>query len=353
MLPELPDIYLIVSAQPEDSLVKQRAGAITTTATDEFISHHLLDLVELVFLGVQAQPSAGTAELIKRIQGPQPSFPSDPRTREVDLRVTAGASLLTYLKEPPDNEGALCEVTAALLQAASGLRKTATEGKYGSLLDLLRNAAKMFLDARGAEVRERVPVPAASVKGSDVNSLAASAATAVRALGDVLEANMRIDREELQVLWWVFGKHSRSLGNPYCEASVGSACIASAVDLKSLMLTPPIPASSDFFRTVLDDRPSLTLGQLIADASVEMLKLLKTEDLVTVLVQSHPSVTPLTWLAGRLIESEKSPWETEFEKRTRVSANDSQAAWFWASHLLAEQVAIDLIKRDLLTKDAQ
>jgi hypothetical protein len=89
------------------------------------------------------------------------------------------------------------------------------------------------------------------------------------------------------------------------------------------------------------------LTNLIAQASLKALSLLEPSNLkVKSLVRQRPSLLPLTWLAGRLIESDRSPWEAEFEKMTQLAPASEHPTSVWAEQFLAERVACALIERD-------
>lgn len=351
MLPEIPDIYLIVTPEPSDAFISQRKEAIKLLATDDAMREHFPAWIEFVHFGLPIAAaetgSSGVSAIVQAIQAQQPSFPTDPLERLLDLRVTAAVSLLQYLVEPPPDNGSLSCVVSAVVLATSKLRLSWKEARYGSLIHRLRTTAQSVLDEEAASMREHKKRPAPDVKGGDANTLAASINTALTALGRAVAANNKVDREELQILWWAFGRTSSRLQSAYADLSAGDAAIAAAADLANLMLLPPIPAASDLLRATVETKPRLSLTNLIAQASLKALSLLEPSNLkVKSLVRQRPSLLPLTWLAGRLIESDRSPWEAEFEKVTQLAPASEHPTSVWAEQFLAERVACALIERD-------
>jgi GTPase-associated system-like protein len=360
MLTDLPDIYMIVTPEPSDSLITQRTAVIESLAVDGVFKEYFSDLVELVHVGLQSGASdrsdlsASVRVLIEAIQQQQPSFPNDPRERLLDLRVTAAAVILQYLTEPPEKQGYLSSVVSALILSTSQLRTTWPDARYGALVHRLRTTARTALNEEGLSLRSVRKYPTSDVKGADVNAVAAASTATLRSLTEAVSANMSLQREELQVLWWVFGRQSSELKSPYSELTSGDAAIASAVELSALMIKPPLPSAVDFLRSVLDGKPKLPLNLLINDASLHALKLMQSVGPVArSTILRNPSLLPLSWLATRLVDSEKSPWETEFEKKAQLAPSIERHTSEWAEQIFNECIACALIERDLAQTEGQ
>jgi hypothetical protein len=245
---------LAVVPEPTDEFVRQRDAVMSALATDEMMRRHAYAWLELVCIGLQLENESATPdsipELVRVIREQQPSFPSNPLERLLDLRVTGAAALIQYLKEPPENEGAHREVVAAIVIAATFQRRLASEPRYAAVVQRLRVAAQGFLDNQAVALRERRELPTFEVKGGDHDAVAAAATAALRKLSAIVSENMLVDREELQLLWWVFGRHSSSLRKPFTELVPGDAAFASAVEVGKSVLLPPMPATRDFLRVV-------------------------------------------------------------------------------------------------------
>jgi len=350
MLSKLADIYLTVTPEPSDAFISQRQKVISSLVTEKAIGTHFPAWVELVCLGVASTStgslSDGTTSIVRAIQAEQASFPSDPLERALDLRVTAAAILDRYLSESAGSDGGHSRVLSAVILAATTFRTFGSEPRYGQLVQSLRARAQSVLDGEAVLMRQRKDLVASEVEGTDANTLKTSMTEALSAFGETVTTNMRVDREELQILWWVFGRYSKLLRAPYASLGPGDAAFASATELASLMLVPPIPAANDFLRSVLEGKPTLSLGQLVSQTSVPALKLAEVSDNAKAVVRAHPVLLPLTWLAGRLIESDRSPWEAEFEKKTLLVPAVEQSTSSWAEQMFAERIACSLLDSD-------
>jgi hypothetical protein len=321
---KLPDIYLIITPDPSDAFISQRQKAISSLANDDTVAAHFPEWVELVWLGLPTTPVGkvpeGVAKIIDAIQLQQPSFPGDPIERALDLRVTTAAVLHHYLSEPPSVDGGHSLVLSAVIVATSKFRAFQSEPRYNQLVESLRLKAQSVIDEAGAAIRKRKELIAPNVRGADFNTIISSANEALTEIGKTVTNNMCVDREEMQVLWWVFGRYSKLLHAPYAALGMGDAALASATELASLMIVPPVPAARDFLCAVLEEKPALSLGELVAQTSVPALTLVRPPDEIKTVVRDHPALLPLTWLADRLIESDRSPWEAEFEKKCHLSS---------------------------------
>ncbi len=86
---------------------------------------------------------------------------------------------------------------------------------------------------------------------------------------DASFSRLRIQDEELNILWWLFGEASRDLKRPFCELSLGAAAVVAASELADLVAFPPGPNSAEaFLRRALrrknDHKPSEPIS--VADA---------------------------------------------------------------------------------------
>jgi hypothetical protein len=351
MISRLADIYPIVTPDPTDTFILQREEAIKALATDEAIGAHLPEWIELVHLGVPTESAQkvppGVTAIIKTIQEQQPSFPNDPVEKALDLRVTAAAILDHYLSDAPEDEALFSRVAAALILSASRLRISWPEPRFASLVYELRKSAQAVLDKQAIVIRARGNLAFPAVGGTDISTLAASVNASLKALRDVTGANIRADREELQILWWTFGRNSTTLKAPYANLSPGDAAIAAATELAGLMLLPPTPAASDFLRTVLGGQPALSLSKLVGQVPLSTLRLLVPDnERCQEIARRQPGLLPMTWLAVRLVESDRSPWETEFEKKTQLSPSTERSTSDWAEQVFAEHTSRRLVETD-------
>ncbi|WLH84328.1 GTPase-associated system all-helical protein GASH [Pseudomonas sp. FP2338] len=69
---------------------------------------------------------------------------------------------------------------------------------------------------------------------TESHSLTKSTAAQVSTALTAMNRQMRLMREESQILWWLFGEYSRDLDRPFANLDIHQAAIAGAIDLATL-----------------------------------------------------------------------------------------------------------------------
>ena len=345
MLTRLPDFYRIVNPSPPDAIITQRREAITAfleQLENPEIQHACVEIAAFGF-GVTPSPSRVTAAqlLIAAIQVPQPSFSSDIAANALDIQVCAGVALGEYLTV---NSGERVD-GAALVISALATRPLPQERYLAEFVSALIAVARQSLEKAGIVKRERPDLTISTVQGTDVATILKSVNSALGNLSAAIDRNLQADREELQILWWVFGGHASTLGKPFQALDLAQRTMAAGSELAELALVPPAPGAAQFLLTVLgEDRP-LTLHQLIQSCGADILQSIAARaKKVDTTLKSHPALLPLMWLCDRRIDSGFAPgWEIEFEQKTQVSPNDERAASIWALQVFNECIAARLL----------
>lgn len=345
---DLAEIYKVAISEPTDEFIAQRATAIEKFLVDDQFRTHMIEWVEFVHVpeisSISNSTHPGVAEIVKAIREVQPAFPIDPQAKLVDLRATTVAILLRYLKDSREAKAAYCLGLAAMIVAASRLRTAWPEAKYAALMNQLRIGAQSYIDECAIDMRERLAIPKPQIKGAELAALAASANASLQAIVDAIEKNMRADSEELQILWWVFAKRSRTLNSGFDDAQIGNAVLASAVELFKMALIPLTPAAKDFLHAVISQTDRISLTHLISHATVKVIgKVPFNSEKIKAVVRQRPTLFPLVWLCTRLVESDMSPWEAEYSKRTFLSPSTEKAPQEWAEYLISELVACSIL----------
>jgi hypothetical protein len=201
--------------------------------------------------------------------------------------------------------------------------------------------AERSLSLASKELRTRKEIPDVAIKGTDVPSLVREANTSINDLVQILRGNLRADREELDVLWWVFGGRSTQTGHRFDAMREGERALAAATELSDRMLMPPISAASHLLSSLVPDAPELSATQLVAQLSKDALSaFLLQRDAVAPVLNAHPALLPMTWLSARLLDSDLSPgWQHEFERKTQIKSDSARSPTRWAHQLFDELVA--------------
>lgn len=342
MLNRLSDYYRIVNPQPSDALITQRKAAITAFEQELSTREIQYACAEIAAFGIGATPTTlqltAAEKIIASIQGEQPSFSSDIGANALDLRVFAAIALGDYIS---NHDG---EIAAALVICALGTRPLPPERYLSELLSSLYNAARQTFQKLGIAQRRRGELEFPAVQGAEIPALVKSLNTAVQVFRQAVDHSSRIDREELDVLWWIFGGHSRSLGTPFQSLETPQRILISSSELADLVLLPPDQGFIQFLDAILKDAPPLTLRQLIEPCPSAVLDSIVRHNTEKTTFLNHPALLPVTWLSSRRLESGMvAGWESEFEQKTHIAVTDERPARTWAEQVFNECIAAKLI----------
>jgi hypothetical protein len=349
MLNRLSDFYRIVNLEPSDALITQRREAIDSFVEQLSDSELQYTCADIAAFGLGSAPSSKQEEaarqIITAIQGPQPSFSSDVGANPLDLRVFAGVSLGEHISRQADL------APAALVVSALATRPMPGERYLAEFLSALLAVARECIETQAKSLRERDGLDVPAIQGADIPTLAKSVTGALGQLKNVMEQNLRADREELDILWWVFGGYSTRLGSQFAVLDLSQRVIAAATELADLVITPPIAGSQQFLNAVLKEDGSLSVRQLIEPCDSPVLESItarKAES--SEILSHHPSLLPITWLSCRRLDSGISTgWELEFERKTHISATDERTVSKWAVQVFNECIAARLIADSAVT----
>jgi len=343
MLNRLSDFMRIVNPDPSDALITQRKGAIVAFI-EQFSRRELqYACADIAAFGLGTDPSAPQSaaanSIIAAIQVTQPSLSSDIAANALDLRVFAGVALGEYLGAQSDG------ATAALVISALATRALPQERYLAEFVSALLEVARGSAEAAGHAQRERPELVIAALQGANATSVAESVKSALDEFKEAVDRNLRADREELEILWWVFGGHSTSIGKPFQALDVPQRILASGSELAELVIVPPVRGSAQFLLATLKEDRALTLGRLIEPCTSALLEsVARRKAEAAVVLRAHPALLPLTWLSCRRLDSGMTAgWEAEFEQKTHISAGDERAASSWAAQVFNECVAARLL----------
>lgn len=350
MLAHLANHCRMVNISPTDEFVQQRRQVVKNLVDDEAISLETLEaFVAFAVLGLSTtkDPRHGAAAtaLVDAIQECQPSFAADVEANQLDLRLVASVVVGERIRTRPAEPVSV--YLASLVNAALLLQPLPQELYVAQLVQELVASAAEALSYASKQLRERAPWPNMSqleVSGAEVQTLAKSTNSALASLLNALTTNASADREELEVLWWVFGARSARTGERFDSMTDGERAFASATELSARMLMPPIPTSQHLLTSLVPQDTPLSLLHVIQQLRKETLDSFAMDRAaVQGVLESHASLLPLTWLASRLLDSDLSPgWQPEFEKRTKLRADVPIAIGDWARQAFAERVAVRL-----------
>lgn len=280
-----------IEPRNEDLVARLKAIEAFTKKVDES------KIAELVrgFTGLQPRKKEVMEGFTKELLSADAAFPIE--GNGVEMQVLCGAALATILEQP----SATADCAALLLISAVGqgfrkppilpdvvllarsylsersgaLRKLDTRRKqvgfkHESLIEAVKAAA-----ATNSSVQMQAPLEAA-LKGLSeaINNVAVVAENAAQGL----ERADGVLLEESNIVWWVFGQHSRDTGERFSGLHSGFAAILAGKELAELTRIVPGPkAAPAYLDKQLDEhrKEKLKLAEMLSKIPIEWIKGLK------------------------------------------------------------------------------
>lgn len=363
MLRRLFEWYRLVSPTPSDDLVEKRTAAVAdlleklSGAADYDL---LVACTAAATNGLETgfeQTSELVQGVIECIRNHQPAFPEDLSENALDLRACCAVAVGEVLirdegtASPPDNDAKLA---ASLIVTALGLRPRLRQRYLQSMIDELHVAALATMQRAAEAQRERQSGSSKRLESVKVAATAQAAATttaaAATATGEVtaedidekldafwlqlmpvlqesfasIERQAAADREELEVLWWLYNGYSEELKKPLVNLKPGAAAISCGVEVADRVVVPPLGSIRQMVLQAADknrkqaDTVAKPLRELIEQWEPEISSLLMPSDGdAQQLLREYPALLPLSWLGLRLHEGgHAAGWNQEFEAKT-------------------------------------
>jgi hypothetical protein len=162
------------------------------------------------------------------------------------------------------------------------------------------------------------------------------------------ERQSQADREELEVLWWVYGGHSQTTGELLSEMELGAEVLCCGAEIADRVLLPPLSSTRDIVRRVVEtsrraaERSEKALTDLVKSWGPSVLTVFAPQrgSADQALASARPGLLPLTWLSFRLVESGAAVgWEPEFTSKTKLPSHHAARPARWAEQIYWERVA--------------
>ncbi len=182
------------------------------------------------------------------------------------------------------------------------------------------------------------------IRSEAASSQKTTAGQASNALGE-LNRQLKLMREESQMLWWIFGGHSRSLQRSFSQLNFSQAAISSAIDLGALTTVSPlgpVAAPAMLERLIaLAKKPKSATNKALSSAIDGM----EREDLnrfdLTAPAKVPERIAPVTTAIGLARTIGLGSWHSRFKDVTGLDASiefDSVdlATQLYREHLLGQ-----------------
>lgn len=357
MLNKLFEWYRVVNADPTDDVIAKRkasASELIDRIAKESHDKLFVPCVAAAVCGMECafdQKQELVSLLVELIRKQQPAFPENLSENALELRVLCAVAVGELLSRSSAQQ----TESAALLAASliiSGIRlHEPTKAKY--LQQMLQDLNKLaiVLTERGyLERRSRNPfnfdafdeLPAATLPAFWQGFL-----PAFKSCVQHFEAQAAADREELDVLWWMYTGFSETAGESLVKLDHGAVALCCGGEIANLVITPPAQSSREMVkRSIRDTIPQasstqVTLKKLMAASGTKPLGLLSSDaPAAKKAIQRFPSLFPISWVCNRLRESEGvGDWGKEFTGKTGVADNRQMLLEEWGVQVFNERIA--------------
>lgn len=356
MLSKAFEWYRIVSPRPTSQTIDNRTASVRDLigAIDEGEDRDLVLAyaagVIVGFEGRVPQDSPDVQSLVKAVRAHESAFPQDLSENDLELRYCASVALGEIMVRNGDqNPDTTALLVASLLRSGLFVRPWPRGNHLKRLLADLGDAAAKVLISGALRRRRHVTVGSRfeSIQEpteplSVWKSLVPELTTAMKEIAE----QIAIEREELNVLWWMFSGASSKTGETIASMTSGAAALCCGAELGGQCLLPPASSLEAMVRRAYETgrRPremtDKSIEELAADWNDDLLSGLVPDEDARRFARAYPTLLPLSWLCDRLFASKGvTGWTGEFEQMTGIPRNYRRPPADWAIQAFRERVA--------------
>jgi hypothetical protein len=285
------------------------------------------------------------------------AFPSDLSENALDLQLSAALAVGELLIRKPTKSSwrEANDLLAGLVLSAHQLQPTSTGVHLKEIHESIVASARALLARKSSQVRQRAefdprPFDALAVAGDIPAFWDLLKPALINAFTSVSQASA-VDRDELEVLWWVYNDASVTFSKPLSDLNSFDVALASTLEIVDRAICPAHDSLKNIVKGLIvraekKAKPATkSLKSIVGSWSPQSFGTFSpVDDDVTIVATSHPKVLPLTWIASKVQQSGVSGgWEKEFEARTGLSAARKLSADAIAEQVFAERTAQHLL----------
>jgi len=359
---DFADWYQAAGITPTPERLEQRWRGIEVLSRD-VSNTTILEFVRL-FYGLPARDPSTTSRFRDAFKSTDAAFLM--QGNDLEVTILAGAVIVTVLSSPEQHLGDVAAL-AALCGQFEGKRGGERPGfavararrhLFRRSADLRSGAADVAVEVPrtfatlAAKPAEGAAAPDPTTTAQGLRTLADAIGSLARSTGSAikqLQTNGRLQREESNILWWIFGGYSRDLDRPLSEFHRGTACLIAGKELSDVIEVPPGPAAAIamldrmILGSAVNERNStVTLVEALEGAPHEWLKSWAHGN---ELIGQHGDLWPTLLGAQRFIEAPNSmAWITGVEGVTKVSVRSSLSILSLASQVYNEHRLLRALK---------
>jgi len=296
----------IFEANPDDDLVTKREAAIKVVvgklgkkiSFEELLN--LADDISTAMFDLNVSDSPICEDMIEALKAKSSSFSATDNALQV--AVCAALAVLKFISNSAPANGRVTNSVflSFALWSALANRQPIKDPKLESLrLEVLNEARELTLrSANAARIRASIPALKWPNKGNvkeTVDEEDTSAvdfdATAKKTIGS-LELNAALDREELDILWWVLGGWSDIAQSRLHTLSELNRAIISGIEISMMLRRVPGNAHQHMTLRGIEEDKEFTMPQALAELGPLKVNLSQSFSSET-LIQDNGAVLPL------------------------------------------------------------
>ena len=287
----------IFEPEPDDDFVVKREAAITELRTQFLKKRTMSDLMAIgsevceVFHDSPSIPDVLANQVETAIKKHSASFVRD--GRDLEMGVCAVAAIVQSISSSRKKwaDWSIVDVLAVALWSALSFVSARNAPKLEAFRRLAIDAARNRILNTSLETRARRKVPEVGAFGDDQTTPEAFA-SAVTPTINALQMNAALDREEIDILWWVLGGVSEIFDRPLQSLSPEVRAVTAGVEIGALMRALPTQSHRNLALRGLEETDPLSLSKLLAALGEDRLKIAGSfED--EALIDKAPLVFPL------------------------------------------------------------
>ena len=322
MLNRVFEWYQMVNPTPADEVINHRTASVTSLVAAILEKEDYEILIQLVAAAVSGLDRGFTQEtplislVVQAIREHQSAFPEDLSENALEVRACCAlvvGEILAQSGSATDRGDSV--LAAGLLTSALGIRPMPAERYLKRVLEELRAKAASVLVSESTAKRQRTATSLEAFDGiaelTAIPELCAAIQKAMKTSFAQLEKQAAADREELDILWWMFTGYSFAAGKPLTELDPAAAALCCAGELASLVVVPPSRNTCEMVQRAIATgrKPAAlaakSLDQIAKSWDAPIVSLfIPEDDNIAKIIQSYPSLFPLSSLCRRLRDSE-------------------------------------------------
>ena len=260
----------IFEPDPNDDFVTKREAAIKDLQTRLLKTRAMSDMMAVgsgvcgVFRDSPSIPDTLATKIEAAIKKQSASFVKDGRDLEMGV-CAAAAVVLSFNSNGKvlDDGWSASDILAVALWSALSFLPPCNDPKLDNFRAQAVDAARNHILTTSLETRARQEVPAlGAFGGEEITTEAFASATAPTV--NALRINAALDREEIDLLWWVLGGASEIFGRPLQLLSPEAHAVTTGVEIGALMRALPTQSHRNLALRGLEEADPLPLPDLLA-----------------------------------------------------------------------------------------